>query len=987
MSDPKAFSTVFGTFLWQGSAPSAPSLNSSTLFIDNTGVIYAKQSDNEDQEIFRGGTHVNSKGQFNGLISNMPANNDYALDLKASASPSVSVLRVKNSSNVSQFEVTHQGKILASSLGLGATGTLAGTLDILQGTLTANLPSINRTSTWNNVSEFFIDDDGDITDSTSDASSLIIRRRINGVNVFTLAKTGLVTLGVNGGLKLNASGGGSITIKPNSGTTTTTTFYTPLDYPAVNGYVLSGNTDGTTAWIAPGGGGGGGALSALTAATATNTINNTNFGQEWKWDTLAGGYGLYFSAATTLAASNTQKLLYAALSGANATGTQTTHTAYFLNTHTGTSSTNIALYASATGGTTNWSAYLVGDSYIATAAIRNISSTACFGYNTATSLGNIAIRANSGFDTIINAATGKAIYHRINDSTELMTMTASLITIAPTVAITDSATGLKVGSQSQISGVSGGATFGYQGMSSANFALHQNGAFDTVINGGTGRTVFFRINNTTDVITYTSSLINSKILHQFDAAINLSGATSSFPSIRRSGTQLQVTLADNSAFAPIACSAITSTQGTLTASTPFINHTSTWNSVGVTFVNLISNVTDSASATASQLLALQVNAANKFRILKNGDTYLDGGNLFVQGHAIYLDSGNPTFWSFSRSGNNTQFTMQPNASSYWVFAESSGGTNWFNVRADAQAVGIGIGSPTSFLHINQISDSTKNTTPVAFNCASPGATGELTASSGTQVFAQFLTTINQSGTAGFTVLKVAANTTVVGSGETLLIDAHHDAASVFKVSSTGDVTTVSNFILPSTGRLEISSRSWISSSNSGRIVLSNSVPDNFDTLVFGVDGSDSFPGIKVSADFIGFDLRTTDDGEYASLKGLHLYASSSIEGKTLVGGITNGGDLTGTTGIVLQSNNIYYRLTGNVTLNGITSGTAGATYTIIIKQDATGGRTINWGSYVQWSGGTAPVVTSGANKASIIYLIVNPDGTGNIYGRYDLDYL
>lgn len=66
--------------------------------------------------------HVNSKGQYNGLISNMPDNNDFAIDLKASASPTVPVLRVKNSSNISQIELSHLGRVKAKSVQLdGAT--------------------------------------------------------------------------------------------------------------------------------------------------------------------------------------------------------------------------------------------------------------------------------------------------------------------------------------------------------------------------------------------------------------------------------------------------------------------------------------------------------------------------------------------------------------------------------------------------------------------------------------------------------------------------------------------------------------------------------------------------------------------------------------------------------------------------------------------------------------------------------------------------
>lgn len=98
------------------------------------------------------------------------------------------------------------------------------------------------------------------------------------------------------------------------------------------------------------------ALSKLTAAVASNTIDNVAYAQEWQWNSLASGSGFKLSAATTAAASSTQKLFEVALSGANATSAQTTYTGYFTNTHTGTTSVNVALYASASGGASNYAA-------------------------------------------------------------------------------------------------------------------------------------------------------------------------------------------------------------------------------------------------------------------------------------------------------------------------------------------------------------------------------------------------------------------------------------------------------------------------------------------------------------------------------------------------------------------------------------------------------------------------------------------------------
>lgn len=96
------------------------------------------------------------------------------------------------------------------------------------------------------------------------------------------------------------------------------------------------------------------AISSITAATASNTFDNANYGQTWNWNTLSSGNALLLASTSTAAASNTQTLLNIALSGANSTSTQTTYGMQVTNTHTGTSSTNIAGYFSASGGTINY---------------------------------------------------------------------------------------------------------------------------------------------------------------------------------------------------------------------------------------------------------------------------------------------------------------------------------------------------------------------------------------------------------------------------------------------------------------------------------------------------------------------------------------------------------------------------------------------------------------------------------------------------------
>ncbi|MCC7436249.1 hypothetical protein IT402_00005, partial [Candidatus Nomurabacteria bacterium] len=119
----------------------------------------------------------------------------------------------------------------------------------------------------------------------------------------------------------------------------------------------------------------------INATTATNFAMNAN--------ALTSGTILSLTSNGTGALTG-QKGLNISLSGANGTGAQTTYGAYLSNTKTGTS-TNVGLYAEATGGSTNYAAQFNGDVNFTNVANRTISVA-----NTAGAAGkNLTIRAGS----------------------------------------------------------------------------------------------------------------------------------------------------------------------------------------------------------------------------------------------------------------------------------------------------------------------------------------------------------------------------------------------------------------------------------------------------------------------------------------------------------------------------------------------------------------------------------------------------------------
>lgn len=74
---------------------------------------------------------------------------------------------------------------------------------------------------------------------------------------------------------------------------------------------------------------------------------------------------------------------------------------------------------------------------------------------------------------------------------------------------------------------------------------------------------------------------------------------------------------------------------------------------------------------------------------------------------------------------------------------------------------------------------------------------------------------------------------------------------------------------------------------------------------------------------------------------------------------------------------------GNATLLNPTNLKAGATYTFIIKQDANGGRELNFGTAYKFFGGITPILSSNANAVDILTFLT--DGT-NLYGSIQRNF-
>ena len=87
---------------------------------------------------------------------------------------------------------------------------------------------------------------------------------------------------------------------------------------------------------------------------------------------------------------------------------------------------------------------------------------------------------------------------------------------------------------------------------------------------------------------------------------------------------------------------------------------------------------------------------------------------------------------------------------------------------------------------------------------------------------------------------------------------------------------------------------------------------------------------------------------------------------------------TGATTLDIENGNVFHNtLTGNVTFtfsNPIASDDM-TSFTLILRQDGTGGRTVTWPASVDWAGGTAPTLVTTASSVSILTFFTIDGGT------------
>ena len=93
--------------------------------------------------------------------------------------------------------------------------------------------------------------------------------------------------------------------------------------------------------------------------------------------------------------------------------------------------------------------------------------------------------------------------------------------------------------------------------------------------------------------------------------------------------------------------------GTVTANTPVLNVTQTWNNAAVAFTAKLNNVTNTASATASLIEDWQFNSASILGLRKDGRIILANGGVSSAGPGIFGAAGTTTGFSIEGGGQPT----------------------------------------------------------------------------------------------------------------------------------------------------------------------------------------------------------------------------------------------------------------------------------------------------------------------------------------------
>jgi hypothetical protein len=315
------------------------------------------------------------------------------------------------------------------------------------------------------------------------------------------------------------------------------------------------------------------------------------------------------------------------------------------------------------------------------------------------------------------------------------------------------------------------------------------------------------------------------------------------------------------------------TGGTVTASTPLINATQTWNSAATVFTGILANVTDTASNASSLLMDLQVGGSSRFSVDKNGSVAIPQTQIIRFGGAV---SGASVFQGF----NSSLYIGGPTNATTWIafdasgsFVRSNAAFRWSTSATDPYATQLALFSDAADTLAQRRSTNAQTFRIYeSFTDASNYTRGKLEWSSN--------------------VLRIG--TEKAGTGSARALELQTDGTTRLTIASTGVATfsgdmSANDIVARSSwvGFGVSGANGWIKGQSSGVIGLYDNPTTSFGRLQFGGTTS-SFPAIKRNAAALNF--RLADDSADADITAaaLTLSGNLTISTKNIVTDTTTG---------------------------------------------------------------------------------------------------
>lgn len=623
-------------------------------------------------------------------------------------SPTITISTTTATTSYSGSEIRTLGGMLGRGrLAITSTYTVVDadrgkTVDATSGTFSLNLTSA---ATLGSGWHFTAANSGSGTVTIDPASTETIRGPAGSATTLALTQGQAVTLVSDGTNWLVVS---SVGLAPVSSATIITS---TIQAATSAGITVQNSTPATVMTIGPGPGTGvafaGGITSAAITATSASGITTLQASTQDAIALLgrAGGTSSYVGTITptTLTASRTYTMPDATTTIAGLALSQTfTGIQTISNVTNSTTTTNGALIVSGgvgiglntnIGGILNVTHATNGDN---AAYLRNTHASGfgpVFRGGGASSSVYLALfQDNAGSQKMMLNGSGALILGSDPGGTDLLriggrTTINDITSLTATTASTSSTTGALVVSGG--AGIGGDMTFAYNGanggyrvvqftdnVSSVNFVIGRSS--NTYTTGGAvgwlgNNQAFvysattFRLGVTTGTNTY-FEIANTSCSFGSSYQVNVLATTAS-----TSTATGALVVSGGAGFAKqVSALNYLATMGTITSAEPVFDSTVTWNSGGTTFDGIKLNVTDTASASASTLINLQVASSSKFSISKGGNITAAGDTVNLNGRALfYSDASNGILY-----GGSTGF----------IVASTSGAQSWLTTTASATTV-------------------------------------------------------------------------------------------------------------------------------------------------------------------------------------------------------------------------------------------------------------------------------------------------------------